>query len=224
MTDIDCLFDRIDIAMRKKSSPWTDEEDEYLRRSLGFIPEEEIAAELGRTVTAVHLRWKRDLNLPAPSKDPNYLSATRAAELLGIDAHKVTWWVDSGIIQGEMLPGKRRIRRIEKRILIEWLLDPDNWVYFSSSTVTDPNLRQMIEKEQTDWGDKWWNTRQVAEHLGIDIKDVTRYIRLGRLEGRQVPCLGGRHTNPYWARWFILRSEATRPDLVVHEPRKKRQK
>jgi hypothetical protein len=74
-------------------------------------------------------------------------------------------------------------------------------------------LRRLLELKQERWGDEWWTTRQVADYHGVDVKDVTRYIKLGRIKGVQARNLGGRD-NGYWAFWFVLRSEATRPDLV----------
>ena len=52
-------------APRRKPPPWGQEEDEFLRANLGILSEEAIGAALGRTATAVHLRWKRDLGLSA---------------------------------------------------------------------------------------------------------------------------------------------------------------
>ena len=44
-----------------KSPDWLKEEDEFLKQYLGLLAEEDIADVLGRTICAVHLRWKRDL-------------------------------------------------------------------------------------------------------------------------------------------------------------------
>ncbi|MGH2355788.1 MAG: hypothetical protein ACRDJN_29620 [Chloroflexota bacterium] len=42
---------------------WTDEEDTYLRRWWGLVPDAEVAAQLGRTINGVHLHAQRKLGL-----------------------------------------------------------------------------------------------------------------------------------------------------------------
>jgi len=81
-----------EIAPRRKPLPWSEREDEFLRQNLGVLSEEEIGAALRRTLTAVHLRWKRDLGLPAPSKTPGYMTANQAAKILAVDVHAVCRW------------------------------------------------------------------------------------------------------------------------------------
>lgn len=216
MSAMDVMLDRLTIINGEVDKRWSQEDDDFLKENLGFLSEEDIAKKLKRTVQAVHLRWKRDLHLTAPSKDPRYITGNRIAEALGVDVHVTVYWIDRGLLPGEILPSPRLIRRVLKSELIKWILDTNNWVYFKPERVPDPNLRRLIEQKKVEWGDEWWTTPQVAEHLGISTKDVLRYIQLGRIKARRVPGRGGRHSNPYWANWFILKSEATRPDIVIH--------
>ena len=197
-----------------KSPGWAGEEDEFLRSHLGFLEETQIAEQLGRSPNAVHLRWSRDLRLPAPSKHPDYLTAQQIAKRLGEDAHKVCSWVDRGLLPGEIVPGGRKIRRVRKAVLLRWLVNPDNWIWFNIEKVRDLHLRRLLELKRERWGDEWWTTRQVADYHGVDVGDVKRYIKLGKIKAVQARNRGGRHNHNYWAHWFVLRSEATRSDLV----------
>lgn len=52
-----------------KRRPWTAEDDAYLRRYAGLLTDEQIAASLGRTEVAVHVRRVR-LMLPARQARP----------------------------------------------------------------------------------------------------------------------------------------------------------
>jgi hypothetical protein len=215
MIELDLILDRLVIVSGDMDKTWSKVDDEFLRDNLGFMEESEIAKTLGRTVVAVHLRWKRDLRLPAPSKDPRYITGNQLAEVLGVDGHTAVWWIDSGLLPGERLPGKRLIRRVSKVDLLEWVLYPDNWVYFHPDRVRDPNLYRLIERARQGWNDEWWTTRQAADYLGVDPPCILRNIEFGRIRGRRVPGRSGRHPSPYWANWFVLRSEIIRPDLYI---------
>jgi hypothetical protein len=204
-----------------KSPEWTERENAFLAKQLGRMEEADIARDLGRTQNSIHLRWSRDLRLPAPSKHPDYLTANRIALLIGKDGHVVCSWIDRGLLAGEILPGGRRIRRVSKAVLLEWLLDPRNWMLFDPRAVCDPRLRQLLDHKLEQWGDEWWTTRQLADYHGVDPSDVKRYIKCGWIKAIRVPNLGGRTAHPYWARWFVLRSEATRSDLVFRRLKRK---
>lgn len=196
-----------------KARSWTDDELEFLTRNLGYMEEMDIAAALGRSQLAVHLRWEKYMDLAAPSKHPDYITGNRIAKLIGCDAHKVCSWIDRGMLPGEILPGLRKIRRVRKTTLLRWLLSPKNWIWYDIERVRDLHIRRLLELKRERWGDEWWNTNQVAEYHRVDVQDVKRYIKLGRIQGVQAPNLSGRD-NASWAHWFVLRSEATRPDLV----------
>jgi len=193
---------------------WTREENQFLADNLGWLTDEEMAEQLARTPTAVHLHWKRDLHLTGPSKAPDVITAHKAAEALGIDEHKVAHWVDAGLIAGRIMAGGRKIRLIQRETFRRWALNPMNWVYFDIRQVQDVELKRLMLKRAARWGDEWWTTRQVADHHGVNTQDVKRYIHLGRIHSFRLPVsLGGRHAVRAWSNHFVLRSEATRADL-----------
>lgn len=198
-----------------RSRMWTPEEDDFLRQNLGFLTDEEMGERLGRSEVAVHLRWERDLHLPAPSKNPDYITAHQAARMLGIDGHKIVGWVDHGLIPSRIMAGGRNIRLIKCVHFMMFACSPKNWVWFDPNKVADPKLKRMLKMEQKRWGDEWWSTRQVADHHGADVGDVQRYIKLGYLKSYHLPIsLGGRDHNRKWSNHFVLKSEATRKDLI----------
>jgi hypothetical protein len=194
---------------------WTEAEDALLRRLNGHLLDEEIGELLGRTAVAVHLHCERDLRLPRPTTDPAYITAYRIATALGTDVHKTAAWIDRGLLPGEYIP--RRDNHLHRRVLrtdfLAWLTNPENWVWFEPSKVRDEGLRELLRQAQEKWGDEWWTTRQVADHHGVGVGDVTRYIKQGKIMARHVANIGGRD-RATWAYWFVLKSEATRPDLV----------
>lgn len=209
---------------RQKSKPpqWSAEEDAFLKENMANMTDAELAQALGRSEIAVHLRWERDLRLPARSKVPGILTAHQAAEMLGIDGHKTAHWVDMGLIPGRNMPGERVMRLIEEQALIRWAVNPKNWVYFDIQQVRDAHLKRLLELRAERWGDKWWTTAQVAEYHGADVHDVMRAIRLGRLRATQPQvCLSGRHKKRKWGYWYVLRSEATKEGLYFPKHGKK---
>jgi hypothetical protein len=194
---------------------WTEEEDNFLRENLGWLTEDEIAAHLGRTVVAVHLRWKRDLLLPAPSRHPDVITAEQAANVLRVESHAFIWWCDNGLIQFRIMPGGRKIRIIQREAFKRWIVNPANWIYFDWKNIQDEKIKRLCELRAQRWGDERWTTRQVADHHGVDVKDVTRFIKLGRVKGVQCQVSkGGRHAERRWTYWFVLRSDALKLEFV----------
>ena len=86
----------------KKARGWSNEETEFLRSKLGYMEESQIAAALGRSLIAVHLRWSKYLDFPAPSKHPDFLTGQQISKRLGADTHKVCSWIDRGLLPGEI--------------------------------------------------------------------------------------------------------------------------
>jgi hypothetical protein len=214
----------------KKTHVWSDEEKAFLRANLGRLSEEEIAQRLGRTVVAVHLHWKRELRLCAPSKRPDELTANQIANGLGLDEHKITGWVDGGLLRGRRLPGRDITRVVLRVTLLRWLVNPEHWMLFRAEAVGVgckfkrgasnydqafwAHARRLLDRARERWDDEWWTSRQVADYRGVDPRDVARRIALGQFPAVQVRNYGGRHPNPYWAYWFVRRSVATDPALV----------
>lgn len=215
--NIDALIDMVtrqSEGVRVKSRAWSTEEDNFLRIKLGYLTEAEMGKSLGRTEIAVRLRWKRDLKLKSPSKAPDVLTAHQAAKLLGIDGHKIAHWVDKGLIPGRLMAGGRKIRLITRKDFEAWCLDHDNWIYFNSDNITDPDLKRKVKAAARKWRDAWWTTPQVARHHNVSTQDVKRLIQDGRIRARQITVsYGGRHPQLRWRLWFVLKSEATRKSL-----------
>ncbi|GIK40453.1 MAG: hypothetical protein BroJett011_42860 [Chloroflexota bacterium] len=190
---------------------WTEEEDEFLCKNLGWLSEEDIAQILGRSVNAVHLRWDRDLNLPAPSKHPDWIVANVIGNILTIDGHSVMKLIERGLLPARLLPGARKIRVVYRPLLWRWALNPLNWVYFRNSVedtdrITDPHLRRLIIRQKQRWRDAWWTPGQVASYYGVTDRDVNRYLRRGKIKG-----------SARWGNWWILRSEALKEETVFYK-------
>lgn len=195
-----------DLETRRAPS-WTADEDAFLRAHLGYLTDAEIGEALGRSKNAVHLRWCRDLDLPAPSKTPGLHTLQGTSRLLQVDVHAVMTWVKRGMIPARVLPGLRNIQVITSLALLRFATNPLNWIYFRPDRVTEPHLRRLLDRQRERWQDEWWTPRQVADYHGVHHTDVNRYLHAGKLRGAQ------------WGNWWILRSEATRPDLVFYKGR-----
>jgi len=216
---------------KPKAPQWGPADNAYLVANLGLLSEEAIAAHLGRTRVAVHLRWKRDLKLPAPSKRPDELTANQIAEGLGMDLHAVASWIDRGLLPGRRLPG-RDVTRVVKRVaLLRWLVNPENWPHLKLDRVARgpsrragdiydldfwSHARRLLDLQRARWHDEWWTTNQVADFHGVENKDVLRHIQLGRIPAVRIANYCGRHPNPRWAHWYIRKSHATAPHLIFY--------
>lgn len=189
-----------------KPAPWSPEDDQYLAANLGYLAESDIAQALGRTTEAVHLRWSRDLRLPPPSKMPGWLTANRAAWILGIDGHAVMRLIRAGVLPAEQLPwlhhGLHATYRLRLVTFRRWAIHPRHWIYFRPTRVRDPHLRRLLKLKAARWGDAWLTPGQVAALHGVDSREVNRFIHLGRLPAVR------------WNNWRILRSDAERVRFI----------
>lgn len=220
------------------ANQWRSDEDAFLRANLGYLSDDEIGRFLGRTSVAVHLRWKRDLRLTAPSKAPDVLTANQISNGLGADEHMVTSWIDRGLLPGRRLPYKDVTRVVNRTTFLRWLVNPDNWIYFDHAKVGLPvdiqrgakcydhafwqKARRLLALARSRWEDEWWTTNQAADYHGVTNKDILRYIAHSKLHAVQVKNFSGRHHNPTWSYWFVRRSEAKRVTFYFgkgHNPR-----
>ncbi|MEW6115632.1 MAG: hypothetical protein AB1553_01870 [Nitrospirota bacterium] len=207
---------------RKAKMPsWTPEEDKFLETYLGILSEEEIAEALGRTYYAVHVRWKRDLALRAPSKRPDVLTGNQVAYGLGIDIHSAMHLIDRGILPGWELPSVRRMRIVRRIVLLQFITNPLNWCYFKPERVGRAQFspktmlrkgkaydvefweyaRRLVLKRKSLWKDEWWRIGEVARYHGVDHSLVNKYIHDGVLKATD------------WGNWWILKSHAMDPSL-----------
>jgi hypothetical protein len=202
-------------GMRAKKSEWTEAEDNFLRVNLGYLTDKQIGQYLGRTEIGVHIHWKRDLKLTAPSKRKEILTGHQAARLLGIDGHKITHWCDMGLIPYRLMAGGRKIRLIPRVSFERWVVSPANWVYFNPKQIADPRLRRLCALRADRWGDEWWPANKVARHHKVDTKDVQRLIYRGEIPAVQLTVSrGGRHMDRAWSNWYIRKSDALRAHFV----------
>jgi hypothetical protein len=205
---------------------WTPEEDAFLRENLGILSVKEIGAVLGRTVDAVHNRWERDLHLPAPRRNPNWLTLEAFARGLRVDSHSVGKLADKEIIVTRRLPanisknGRGWIRVIDRKAALEWIADPMHWIYFRPNRVGTfrkqgqrhmgkPDVvfwreaRAAVDARLLTWDDAWLTPTEAAHLIGLPFDSrnrafhgINKAINLGLFPAVR------------WGNWWILRSEA----------------
>jgi len=213
MTVGDVLIDRL-IYQADLEDPnlgpreWTEKEDQFVIDNYQFMTNEEIGEAIDRSGDAVKIHVKRILRLPARSKNPDYITAYQAAVMLGLDSHKLSGWVDYGMIPQANIPATPEIRVLRRIDFMIWVINPNNWIYFDIAGVRDPHLKRLLELRAGRWGDEWWTTVQAAAYWNVDNKDVLRYIKTNRLPAIQPKySVGGRHHERGWKFWFMLRSD-----------------
>jgi hypothetical protein len=218
--DLDALVEHVlfvseTLAPSKKPRRWSLEEEDFLRRSMAYLTEAEIAEALGRSPTAVKLHRIR-LDLNATSKTGGWISAKRAAGLLGLkDARYVSTWVKRGLVLGHILGGSRRICMLHLVSLYRFVLDPLNWPWFDPQAVRDPHLRALLERRKQRWGDEWLTSGQAARLAGLKVKQIEHCVRTGRLPAVHVPNKAGRHNEqPHWAYYFVRKSQVLTLELL----------
>ena len=193
----------------QKAARWNTYEDDFLRQNLGILTEEQMAEYLGRSPMAVHLRWERDLNLPAPSRNPDYYTANQASLVLGLTSvHPIVHWCRVGLIKYRLMAGLRGMLLIKRSDLTAWVVNPDNWVYIDWERITDPHLRRLCELRQARWGDEWLTTVEAAKLRCVEATVFARLCKQGKINGIQIPSRSGRNFSGSSTLWYLRRSEA----------------
>jgi hypothetical protein len=193
---------------------WNPQEELYLINNHNQLNITEISKHLGRTEIAITNRCKR-LQLPALSKDPQNITANRAANALGIDIHSLIKLANRGIFpkwlnNTDLNNINLKTKIIRRQTFLRWATNPLHWVYFIRSIrnptrITDPHLHRLIQRQKLRWPDQWWSVSQVAAYHNVDHTDVNRMTRAGKINGIK-------HHN-----WWYLRSEATKPSLKFYK-------
>ena len=200
-----------------RSLEWITEEDTYLISHVATQTDIEIGAVLGRTATAVHLRRERDLHLLARSKRPDELTCNQIAEGLQVDVHSIMRLIDRGLLPGRRYNlGREVYRMVQRRVLLRWLVNPLNWIYFSPGQVGIylpvrtkskydftfwSHAGRLARLAQSRWPDAWLSPSQAGALHGVKHQLINNAIHHGRLHGVK------------WGNWHILRSEALRPGV-----------
>jgi hypothetical protein len=185
-----------------KQALWSQAEKSFVRNNLGKLGLEEIGAALGRSENSVKLLFTRN-GWPAPSKQPDELTAHQIAELMGKCGKSIAHLVDEGILPGRRLPMERLIRVVNATTFKRWLINHMNWIYFDWKKIRDPYLRRLCELREERWGDAWITTGEAARVAGCTHADVNRWIHRGKV----------RSARKWGANWKILRSEAELLDI-----------
>ena len=187
---------------------WTPDEDEFYLANAGRLSLAEIARQLGRSEDAVKIHYMRH-GMPAPSKQPGYLTAETVSTLLGLDNHKVCAWIDAGILPGERLPSVtwKTYRRVSLIRLKMWLVRPESWIYFDPRKIKNPALRSLVLRAQSRWGDEWLTLPEAGRYLAVNPKTLQQRVRRGQLAGIQSRNKSGRHAGGHWSNWYVRKSD-----------------
>jgi len=212
-------------APRLKMPEWSRDEIEFLHRNAGLLDDEQIGQALGRTANGVKVFRVRQGLKTLTRAGEAWLTANKVAAMFQATVHKITYWCRVGLMPSRVKvhePSGREYFLISREALKRWCANPRHWVYFDWHKLTDPRLRRLCELRAKRWGDEWWDTRRVAEYHGVDVQDVKRLIARGEIRSyRPEYSLGGRDFGNTWRNHFVLKSEATRADLVFIKGRGK---
>ncbi len=203
---------------KQPHAPWTEDENNFLRRHHGRLSEREIGARLGRSRNAVRIHWKRELRLPAPSKAPGVLTAEQVANGLGLDSKSVHKLIDRGLLPGWRLPSDAGdVTRVVNRVtLLRWIVNPLHWCYFQPERVGAKarggkrqygrnydeafwaKAQRLVQLRRERWDDEWWRPGDAARHFGVDVRAVCANIQRRKLPATR------------WGNWWVLKSDALR--------------
>lgn len=188
-----------------KAANWTDDELAFLKRNLGHIAEAEIAAQLGRSLVGVHLKWRRK-GWDAPSKLPGFHTANGVADMLDKDVHAICKLIERGLLAAELVPlNDRKIWRVSDLTLRRFVIRPTTWLYCPPERYKDRHLRRLALLARERWGDEWLTTAETATMHDCHHKDIYRYIVRDKLPAVR------------WDNWHVRRSDAEK--IHVHKGR-----
>lgn len=187
---------------------WTNQELKYLCENVGELGYEEVAATLGRSYNAVRVKAVR-IGSPTSTHNTEYLSANKASALLGIDNHKCSIWMRSGIMPGSIAPTARgAVWRIHITALKRWVITPTSWLYVKPDEIPTQHLRRLAILAKVRWGDEWLDTDHVARVLGCTPGYLVSMLRRGLIRGGvQARNVSSEKKNQAWCFWYMRRSD-----------------
>jgi hypothetical protein len=189
-------------GMSHQQALWSPAEKRFVRKNLGKLSLEDIGEKLGRSENSVKILFTRE-GWPAPSKQPDELTAHQIAELMGKCGKSIARLIDDGILPGRRLPMERVIRVVTMTTFKRWLVNPESWIYFDWEKIRDPHLRRLCELRADRWGDAWVTTGEAARIAGCTHADVNRWIHRGKV----------RSARKWGANWKLFRSEAEQLEI-----------
>ena len=202
-----CFVNKNPKRISPRLNMWTASEDAYVAKHLGFLPMDQIAQNLGRTVNGIKIHWVRK-GFPSASNRPGFITANKLSKILNIDVHSVCGWIDSGFLPGRNLAFTKDITRVVAlNDLKSWLVKPEHWPYLNPVLIKDDYLNRLVSLAYERWGDEWWTARQVADYCNCDIGIVNKYARNGKLPAIHCTNISGRHANQKWAFWYFKKSD-----------------
>lgn len=187
----------------ERPQPWSPAEEQFVLDNLGFLSDEEMGRRLGRTTNSIKIRRVRK-SLGSASRRDTYYSARDVAEMLGVScAKRVSWFIREGFLRGYEAPLGRLFYQVNFEDIKRFACNPMYWVYFNPRRVRHPYLRRLVLRQMRRWNDEWWDAKQAAAYHGVKLANISHAVATGKIKGVR------------FGKWYVRRSDATDPELVV---------
>lgn len=165
---------RLDPSKRFYHAPWSEDEEDYLRDSLGLLSDAAICKKLGRSRVAITLKAKR-LGI---NRKMNLYTAREVGRIFGVDAKTVLGWQSRGWLVGKRTRvgcggGKRRMWHFPDDEL-ERFVDYHGWVY--DWRRIDRNSYLFNRAKECHERDPWLTLEEVGAVLGWQKPRVARWL------------------------------------------------
>lgn len=185
-----------------RNQPWSKEDYAFVERHIGFLSDEEMGRQLGRTEAAVKTKRVRK-GMGSVSSRADYWSAREVAVALGIKcSKKVTGFIQDGLIKGYEAPLGRLFYQVYIGDVKRFACNPENWVCFDPKRVKHPEIRRLVLRQMRRWNDEWWTASQIAQYHGTKRNVVNHVIGKGRIPGK------------LYGKWYVRKSVATAPGVA----------
>lgn len=177
-----------------------------------------VAEKLGRSPVSVRVKAKRARCVML--RRVTVLSASDVAALIGKRCNKtVTWWITAGWLPATAATsGSKYIWRIRYDDLLMFLHNPDYWMAWDATRITDADLRaEMLALRAT--GPRWLTCGEIARRLHVGHAAVNDWIHQGLLPARRygnwyvqeadldgfvIPSARSRSGIPKWAKRLVV--------------------
>ena len=162
--------------MDQHRQPWTDRQDMYLHRAAGLKPLTAVAADLGRTPSAV-LQRANALRVVKAAEQAEYLTAGEFAEAMGLCRQAARrLLVDAPFCHRAYRRNRLTYMAVWDE-LCRWLANPLNWLEIDETKIADPCLRQIVDQANADNGrDRWLTIDESAERYHYSRWAIHKWI------------------------------------------------
>lgn len=217
-----------------KCKRFSDEEKMFVKENAKHMTASVMSRILHRHEGSVEKLRDRLYEEPA-TKSEECMTPEEVAMGVGVYPQTIIYLIDRGLMPSRKVVSIKNARLVYKEVLLRWLVNPENWIYFETSRVGEKNedkfskkyfkrhgnvfnerfdhafweeARRLVRRARAQWKDEWLTTPQAANLACVSI-------------GEKVPNIfwaikKGNVRAKRWKQWWVLKSSLPKKEFAIN--------